>query len=231
MKDLEASRLCSPWIGPMNVAWEKVLHLGQKICYPKGSLVTGNGETIDRLLYLYEGKIKLTNIGPNGDEKTVWHFDKGNIIGEVPFIDRRPCWNMFLVIEDCIVYSFSRQCIYEEILPKNPELVMNLVESLAHKLRVVVMHSSDLDCLQSRVCKMLVYLSEREGKNVKGSVKVACQKGICQQELASLLGIHRVTLNTVIAQLKKDGVLETISKKSLVINDYPALLELARKSE
>jgi CRP-like cAMP-binding protein len=138
---------------------------------------------------------------------------------------------MFLVIEDCTIYTFSRQCIYEEVLPKHPELVMNLVESLAHKLRIVVMQSSDLDCLPSRVCKMLVYLSEREGRKIENSSKVVCPKGICQQELASLMGIHRVTLNTVIAQLKKEGVVETISKKALVISDYQRLLEIARQSE
>ncbi len=218
---------CSPWIGPRNAIWEKVLHLGQKYSYNKGNIIIGgNQSAVDFLFYLHEGRLKFCSTSPDGDEKILWFMEKGNVFGEVPFFMRRHIDNLFVATEKCVVYKFSRKCFTEEILAKHPDLVMNLFDSMANKLRVVAIPASDLAPLPTRVCKVLIYLVTREnGGDLRG--RVVSTQGITQQELAFILGVHRVTLNNVIAQLKQAGVLEHMSKNNLVIKDYERLLELA----
>lgn len=221
-----ASRLCSPWIKPRNSIWETVLHLGNKRIYKKGNIVAGNGELIECLYFLYAGRLKLSNINTSGTEKILWYLEKGNLFGEVPFWDRRPMEGIFTASEESIVYTFSRKCVYEQIVTRYPALIINLLEGLANKARVASMEASDTDSLIRRVSKILIYVIAREyGDEASG--RIECRHGISQQELASILGIHRVTLNHAVAQLKKQGIIAEMSKNALIINDYESLYHLA----
>ena len=107
-----------------------------------------------------------------------------------------------------------------------PELIVNLLEGMANKTHIISGHACDLASLLNRVSKVLVYVAEREYTNIT-DVKVVCRKGISQQELASILGVHRVTLNHTVGQLKKQGIIGEMTKSQLVILDYKRLLALA----
>ncbi len=220
---------CSPWISAKNAVWEKVLHLGQKHSYNKGNVIIGGNQPPgDYLYYLYSGTVKFYGASPEGNEKIIWYLERGNIFGEVPFFEGKVMENVFIATEKCVVYIFTRQCFNEEILPKHPDLVTNLLYSMANKIRVVTLHASDLAALPSRVCKVLIYLVDRSDGGGPGGEVVGTQ-GITQQELACILGVHRVTLNNAIAQLKQEGIIGHISKNKLVINSYARLLEMAEK--
>lgn len=226
MTDFIARNLCSPLINSKNAAWESVLHLGKRKTFLKNSMVIGNGTLIDQLYYLKDGRLRLSKIIPDGSEKIVWYLDKGNLFGEVPFWDKKPMDGIFVAMEECIVYSFTRDCIEQEILVKYPELTANMLESMANKARVLALQASDITSLKHRVCKLLIYIVEREcGEVVVG--KINCTLGLSQQELAGLLGVHRVTLNHALNQLKKEGIVESVSKGKVMITDYSRLLKCA----
>ncbi len=221
---------CSPWISEQNLIWETALDLGQQNYYQKGSTVLGYGQPVDHLYYLHAGQIKFSKINKNGDEKIVWYIDKGNIFGAAPFFDRRPITNMchtLTAIEDCEIYTFSRSCFNNEIVAKHPELVSNLIQSMAYKIFLGVNRGGDLASLPSRICKVLLYILKREGSSTLELPK-ACSKGISQQELAFILGVHRVTLNNAIGELKRERVIGHISKRKLIVTNVARLLEYAK---
>ena len=224
MTDFVARNLCSPLINSKNFAWEAVLHLGQRRVFLKNSMVIGNGTLIDQLYYLKEGRLRLSKILPDGSEKIVWYLDKGNLFGEVPFWDKKPMDGIFMAMEDCNVYSFTRECILQKILVMYPELTANMLESMANKARVLALQASDTTSLKHRVCKLLIYIVEREcGAAVEG--KINCTLGLSQQELSGLLGVHRVTLHHALMQLKMDGIVESVCKGKVTITDYSRLLK------
>lgn len=211
----------SPWIYAQNKLWESVLELGQKHTYEKGSIILGGGKPVDYLYYLHAGRIKFSKLTADGDEKIVWYIDKENIFGAAPFFDRRPIrmmCNMLTALEDCEVYTFTRECFSKEIVVKHPELLENLIQSMAYKIFLGLNRGGDLSSLPSRICKVLHYVIQRETEAGISGKKVR-SKGISQQELADILGVHRVTLNNAISQLKREGILEHMSKRSLVIHD------------
>jgi len=79
-----------------------------------------------------------------------------------------------------------------------------------------------------RVCKMLVYLVRyKMGENRLSDSKILINPGLSQIDMARLMGLHRVTVTKAISRLKKLGILDTYSKKSLIITDFPALIGLS----
>ena len=218
----------SPWIKSGNTAWEQVLHLGQRQRYNRNGIVGGNGENVDCLQYLYRGRIKLCRITAGGIEKILFHIEAGNLFGEVPFWHGKPMDSAFVAEEQCEVYTFSRQCIKDEIMPSFPDLIVNMLEGMANKTHILGNQACDIADLVTRVSKLLVYVAEREQKGINGTQSVTV-KGISQQELASMLGVHRVTINHAVGHLKRLGIIDEMTKSNLVILDYVRLLEMASR--
>lgn len=220
----------SPWIYAQNKIWESVLQLGQKQIYEKGAIILGGGKPVDYLYYLHRGRIKFSKLTADGDEKIVWYIDKENIFGAAPFFDRRPIrdvCNLLTALEECEVYIFSRECFSKEIVVKYPELLENLIQSMAYKIFLGLNRGGDLSSLPSRVCKVLRYVIQKEAGGVID--RKVRSKGISQQELADILGVHRVTLNNAISQLKREGIIGHMSKRSLIINDIDRLYEYVQE--
>jgi CRP-like cAMP-binding protein len=78
-----------------------------------------------------------------------------------------------------------------------------------------------------RVCKMLVYLAHFKEKQIIPTQKeVSLQPNMTQNDMARLMGIHRVTVTKALSRLRGLGIIDHFSKKSLLISDFPALCQL-----
>ena len=225
MPDMTAIRH-SPWIRDRNVAWKQVLQLGRRCQFSRNEIIGGNGEPVDCLQYLSKGRIKLCRINTAGVEKILFHIEEGNLFGEVPFWSGLPMDSTFIAEEKCEVFSFSRQCILTEIMPVFPALFLNMLEGMANKSHILGNQACDIADLETRVSKLLIYVADRH-RNDFSNGQMITVKGISQQQLASMLGVHRVTINHAIGELKRRGVIGKMTKSSMEILDYTKLLEIA----
>ena len=218
----------SPWIRSRNTAWQQILHLGQRRRYSRSEIIGGNGDYVDCLQYLYRGRIKLCRINSVGMEKILFHIEEGNLFGEVPFWSGQPMDSVFIAEEPCEVYAFSRQCTLNEIMTAHPSLIVNMLEGMANKSHILGNLAADVADLDKRVCQLLIHVADR-GLQEKDGASCVTVKGISQQEMASMLGVHRVTINHAIGDLKRVGIIGEMTKSSLVILDYEKLLEIASR--
>lgn len=217
MEKVELSYKWSPWLEASYFPWEQVLHLGSKKRYTKNCVILGNGEFVKELHYLHRGKVKLVSVNSQGEEKILWYISSGSIFGEVPFVDRNKSYSYFISEEDCIVYTFTRRIVMEKILPNYPDIMMNTLETLTKKVRILTSQINDLtlNTPKIRTYKMLYHLFSTNNNS---------ELCITQQELANLLGIHRVTLNQILVHLKKQGIIQQDSRKKRIIVDKPSEL-------
>lgn len=225
MDNHEVWYLWSPWLESANSPWEKVLHLGIKKNIKKNCIILGNGQPVNDLYYLHTGEVKYTAVNTNGEEKTIWYISEGNIFGEVPYFDKANCYSIISSTTDSIVYTFSRQLFIETIVPQYPDIVPEIFVTMAHKIRVLVGQINDLtlNSPKIRTYKMIYALMSNPQNN---------HIHISQQELANILGIHRVTLNRIIVDLKNDGIIqEDISKKRITLSNPQKLLLLIEKEQ
>lgn len=107
---------------------------------------------------------------------------------------------------------------FEDLLQMNAGLVKNLLYSQSIKdlsysrLSFINMNVKPLN----RICSYLYEMYERYQE------KTFCPN-IAQSELALLLNMHTVTLSNVIKQLKEKNILETFTKKQIIITDLEKL--------
>ena len=211
-------------IPEMNRTWQKILPQGNRIERPKGYELLSAGNKWETLYYLESGEMHLMRTLPDGRERLLWVCTPPSFIGEGPFFDEIPTASYFIVSKPSVLYGFSHNWVLNTLLPKYPELTLTLLQSMASKLRVLHNQSICLTMeeLPSRICKYLYVKLNHKMQNNKNFVTT----GLNQQELANLLGVHRVTLNKVLRTLEKQGILGPYSKHETYILDMDAFLAL-----
>jgi CRP-like cAMP-binding protein len=108
--------------------------------------------------------------------------------------------------------------------------MMAMFRSLASKVRVLCNQSASLclDDLASRICKFLHLRLDNQG--IREKVPYVCP-GLNQQDLANLLGVHRVTLNKALRELEKARIISPYSRDEVYILDMKRFRNVAVQNE
>ena len=200
----------------LNAAWRDVLSLGTRSLLAKGtSLPLGTS-----LYFLEQGKVRLSFISKNGLEKVVMFIASGSIFGEAPFFSGLPVVNSFFECrQKCLVYSFARPVV-ERICSERPDLAMNLMQAMGRKLRLLFEQASSL-YLHSLRRRTFRFLQQRI---VPGTTPPTAKLGISKQEMASLLGVHRISLYKLLRECEDEGILAQVRGDRFAILNMEAFL-------
>jgi CRP-like cAMP-binding protein len=202
----------------MNSSWRSVLPLAKHNRLTKGEYVQMGKD----LLFLERGSVRLAHQNIEGTEKVLWYIREGCIFGEAAFFDSVPDETYCICATACSVYAFSPANV-KRISVERPELLLNLFQSMGRKLNMMCCQASSLylDSVLVRVCK---FLSPRI---VLGSSPLTANINMPQQEMASLLGVHRISLYRVLRQQEERGLFGPMRNNSITIlqpNDFYALV-------
>ena len=217
--------LSSPWICKgTEVCWETVLPLATLREYRKNETIIQAGQTLEALGLLKSGVAKTVAVDAAGHEKIIWFMESGCVLGETPLLNEKPCAYYFQAVERCQVYWFSKEALFGIILPKYPEITKALLSIMARKIHILSTQTEEQAFLKplARVAKV-IYLFY--GNKKETGWKEYPSLPVSQEEIASLLGLHRVTVNQALQSLRIQGVLENNTHR-IIVRD----LELLRRA-
>ncbi len=216
-------------------SWEKVLHLGVREVFQKGSRIFFTEDKIDGMYFIVEGSIEINLHTVHGPEKVLFIVGKGCIFGEVScFIGGDAEEASAKTRSDSVLYYFKKETVEQVIAPQYPDLMIELVQTVSYKARMFTELLTDelISNQFTRVCKMIVYLVRfREIHIEHGQKQVVFQPDMTQNDIARLMGVHRVTVTKAVSQLKLMGIIRQFSKKRLEIANFPELLQLVEKTD
>ncbi len=187
----------------------------------KGSILFAEGDEGDHLYVIVEGKIKLGTSSGDGRENLLSILGPGEMFGELSLFDPNPRTSTATAVTDAKLLSLGQTKLIPW-LTENPRVSLNLLASLAQRLRRTNEAVGDLvfSDVPGRVAKALIDLGERFGKQTDEGLLV--NHDLTQEELAQLVGASRETVNKALADfagrnwLKLDG-------RAVLITDYERL--------
>jgi CRP/FNR family cyclic AMP-dependent transcriptional regulator len=149
------------------------------------------------LYVIKEGKVKICLISPDGQEISLVVFGKGEYFGEQALLDGLPRSADAIALERVECYTLQRSDFHKAIM-KNPKIAIKVMEVLSKRLRNTDQQVEDLIFLDvyGRVAKKLVELAEMHGVPVADGTRIDVR--LTQQELASMVGASRESVNKVI---------------------------------
>lgn len=192
----------------------------------RGEVVFREGDAGDSLYVIITGKVKLARASGDGRESLMSVLGPGEMFGELSLFDPGPRHSTGYVVSDSELISLGNDAL-RGFLAEHPEVAMQMLAGLAHRLRRTNEGISDLvfTDVPGRVAKALLDLSDRFGRRTENGMLVA--HDLTQEELAQLVGASRETVNKALADFAHRGWL-TLGAKAVTLLDTDRLHRRAR---
>src|SRR6266700_5273536 len=166
-----------------------------------------------QVLYMIkDGKVKICIISPDGQEVSLAVLGKGEYFGEFALLDGLPRSADAVALERVECYTLQRRDFQNAIL-KNPKIAILVLEALSKRLRDTDQMVENLIFLDvyGRVAKKLLELADAHGSKVDNGIRIEVR--LTQQELASMVGASRESVNKVLGYFTDKNFISTDKHK------------------
>jgi CRP/FNR family cyclic AMP-dependent transcriptional regulator len=170
-------------------------------------------EDVGQVLYvLKEGKVNICLMSPEGQAISLVVLGKGDFFGELAILDGLPRSTDAIALERVECYTIQRSDIRNAIM-KSPKLAIQVLEILCWRLRKTDDKVEDLVVLDvyGRVAKKLLDLAQEHGVNTEDGTRIDLR--LTQQDLASMVGASRESVNKVLGYFTDKGYISSDKHK------------------
>ena len=187
--------------------------------YPAGSMIfTKNQKTTDFFLVL-SGTVRLYFSAPDGKEKTVKLFSRGQSFGEALMFMQHDTYPANAVATEDTELLVINNREFREILLKNVELCLAMMGTMAEYVQMLSMQIEMLSVFDART-RLLHYLRDHmQGEQKNGKLY---QLAINKKDLAEYLAIRPETLSRLLKQLEQEAVL-VWDQRGVTVHDWAKL--------
>ncbi|KRD96323.1 transcriptional regulator [Bosea sp. Root381] len=176
------------------------------------------GDASDGLYAIRRGLIRIGTTDDLGQQMTMNLLGAGDVFGEIALLDGRSRTADAVALESTEMLFLPRRD-FLGLLEGEPAIALHLIELLCARLRDVIERMQETTFLpaETRLARRILALAIDYGSEVHAS----------QEELASLTGVTRETVNRQLQSWKRSGIL-SLGRGRLVIHDIEHVRRLAR---
>ena len=186
----------------------QLMTAARKRTFRSGEVIFHRDDPGQVLYMIKEGKVKICIISPDGQEISLAVLGKGEYFGEFALLDGLPRSTDAVALEKVECYTLQRSDFHNAIM-KNPKIALQVMEALTKRLRNTDNMVEDLIFLDvyGRVAKKLLELADTHGVKTDDGVRIDVR--LTQQELASMVGASRESVNKVMGYFTEKDFIST----------------------
>ena len=186
----------------------ELMTAAKRRAFRSGEVIFHRDDPGQVLYMIKEGKVKICIISPDGQEISLAVFGKGECFGEFALLDGLPRSADAVALEKVECYTLQRSDFHNAIM-KNPKIAIQVLEALTKRLRNTDNMVEDLIFLDvyGRVAKKLLELADAHGVKTDDGVRIEVR--LTQQELASMVGASRESVNKVMGYFSEKDFIST----------------------
>lgn len=176
------------------------------------------GDPSDGLYAIRSGQIRIGSTDDQGQHMTLNVIGAGDVFGEIALLDGQSRTADAVALEETDLVFLPRQD-FLGLLAREPAISQQVITLLCARLRDVIGRMEETAFLPAaeRLARRILLLAIDYGQEVHAS----------QEELASLTGVTRETVNRQLQRWKRDGVI-ALGRGRLVIRDLAEFRRLAQ---
>lgn len=202
----------------------KISELIQHKSYRKGEAIFSLGDSLDSIVIINEGSAKAYKYTPEGREQILYLFTEGDFFGEQYLLAKRAAAFTVQALEAVKVCMLSREQ-FQKLLLQYPDMGIKIIEELGTRMYRLehTMESMGIRNIDLRINSLLLDYTERYGKKVAEGVLIRLP--LSREGMANYLGIARETISRKLSQLENEGIIRSVTNKSILILNQAALEE------
>lgn len=202
---------------------EKIVDISISREWKKNSHVFLQGDPLENVYFINDGKVKIYKSDANGREQIVAILKKGEMFPHVGFFRKGgyPGYSEVLEQAKLVVVPISQ---FEKVLIENPHLSIKVFKVLGEKIVDLQerLEAQILNNTYEQIVKLLLRLGELHGDK-KADGTILLKSDFTNKDLANMIGTTRETVSRTLTKMKKDDLI-TIDHQGNMILDTELLL-------
>jgi CRP-like cAMP-binding protein len=200
---------------------ERLIALGILRRYPRDAVLMFQDETEEHLLLLLKGRVKVTRSSAGEHELLLAIRDRGELMGELAFIDGGPRLATVTALEAVEAVLIPGRD-FRAHLETTPRVAVVLLEAVAVRFRESTVRRLQFAASDTlgRLAARIVELADRYGEPQETGIAVSMP--ISQDELASWTGASRAGVAAGLQTMRELGWLTT-ERRRLILHDAAAI--------
>lgn len=185
--------------------------------FERGETIFHQG-SVGKILYIIvSGQVRIFTISETGQELSVMIFSGGDFFGELSLLDEQPRSASAMTMRKTTTLTLHRTA-FLEALHACPPIVVAVLEALSARLRHSNTYAEYLfsQSAPQRVVRRLLDLAEQHGVAEEDGTRINLH--LTQDDLASLAGTTRETVNRVLSSLRDQGLIRVERARVSVLN-------------
>ena len=184
---------------------------------PKNQPIYFPQEPSNSIFFLKQGRVKLTRTSTDGKEMILALVNKGEVFGEMAFLDEGERNEFATALDDCLVCTINKN-EFKEFVDRNPELNLRITKLIGLKLKKYSERIEELvfKDAEQRLVSFLLRLADENGKQIGDEIFV--KPFLKHQDIAELTATSRQTVNSILTDLREKKVINFDRKKLIIYN-------------
>lgn len=189
--------------------------------FERGETIFHQGSPGSVLYIIVSGQVRIFTISETGQELSVTIFRQGDFFGELALLDGEPRSAGAVAMCRTTTLLLHRS-VFLAAVNAHPPIAVAVLEAMAQRLRQSTSHAELISTSSApqRVVRQLLVLAARYGRREANATTIDLH--LTQEDLASLAGTTRETVNRVLAALRDQGLIR-VARAQLSVIDISAL--------
>jgi CRP/FNR family transcriptional regulator, nitrogen oxide reductase regulator len=204
---------------------EAALQMAQRRRLPRGSYFFHQGEPATTFYIVVEGRVRLTQLSPEGHQVILHLAGPGEGIGIIVALSNVPYPVAAEVVEDATVLAWDAAST-ARLLEQYPRLAVNGLRMVARRFGELQERYRELatERVERRVARALLRLARQMGKRVEEGVLI--DMILSRQDLAEMTGTTLYTVSRILSGWEQRGLVEG-GRERVIIRSPHGLVAIA----
>jgi CRP-like cAMP-binding protein len=186
--------------------------------YRPGQTVFVQADPTDRMFLIKAGRVRLSKLLEDGTEFTLDIRKAGDFLGENMLGEEATYPVTAWCMEETLTCGFTRER-FEKLILDHPRIGLQVMRNLSKRISSLSnrIESMSLTHLGERLYQVLRNMALEHG--VKSKDGLVIQFPLTHEDLAFLVGAHRVSVTRALKELKRTGSVVQQKRRLVVRND------------
>lgn len=191
--------------------------------YPAGTPVFEQGQVADTYYLLLHGRLRVTQVTPQGQQVVVRVVNPGDIFGIARAMKRSDYPGTATAVSESIALAWPMSG-WDAMLAHHPTLAINLMRTVGNRLMESQARVQELSTeeVERRVAHTVLRLANQAGRKEGEGIRIDFP--VTKQDIAELSGTTLYTVSRILSAWEEAGIVEGGRQKLLLKDPHRLVL-------
>ena len=191
--------------------------------FAAGTAVFGQGDAAENFFVLIHGRLRVTQVTPQGEQIVVRMVNPGDLFGIAKALRRATYPGTATAVVESIALSWPMTA-WDEMVARYPSFAASTIQTIGERLQEAHSRIREMstEVVERRLGHMVLRLVQQSGKPEADGIRIDFP--ISKQDLAEMTGTTLHTVSRILTAWEEAGIVDGGRQKLLVRDPHRLLL-------